>query len=336
MTPLLVPQRTWLIYDSTKLKCWQDCNRKYFYEYILGWRPDVPGQDLVFGRSFHVGMAILMEKGYSAESLAEAATAIEEDYRKDFDLASDDIYFPKTPGNAINALIGYAQRYKNDFEKFKVLHTEIGGTVPIRHDRVMHFKMDTILQSLENGKYSSLEHKTTKSSFNRQYNDQWYLSVQTGAYNHVLNCLYNYEEVGGVIINSIQLLKTKCDYQRIPIRKTVEGLEAWLWDVNYYIDRIGEEMSALVDCEEEDNVLNCFVRNTENCTKYWGCPYHNFCMSWANPLRHITDIPTGFREEFWDPSSIEVKEKMDLSMATDFEIQETLAYEERRSDEPTS
>ena len=54
-------------------------------------------------------------------------------------------------------------------------------------------------------------------------------------------------------------------------------------------------------------MLMCFPMNTESCTKYFGCAYHDFCQAWPNPLQHCEEPPLGFKIEHWDPTEGESK-----------------------------
>lgn len=58
--------------------------------------------------------------------------------------------------------------------------------------------------------------------------------------------------------------------------------------------------------------MMAFPMNDTSCTDFFGCPYHDYCMSWQNPLQRCGEPPLGFREEFWDPSAMETTHKKDL------------------------
>ena len=89
-------------------------------------------------------------------------------------------------------------------------------------------------------------------------------------------------------------------------------MNVWLWNVNNYMDQVDRETDRLSFCKESDDVLMAFPLNPGSCTKYRGCQYHDFCMSWANPLKRCFEPPLGFKVEFWDPSAREVANKMNL------------------------
>ena len=50
-----------------------------------------------------------------------------------------------------------------------------------------------------------------------------------------------------------------------------------------------------------DDILRAFPKNTESCTKYFGCPYADFCQAWMNPLQRCQEVQPGFKLDFWDP-----------------------------------
>jgi len=317
--------RTWNIHDASKLNEYLECPRKYFYHYVLGWVSDKPNNDLVFGASWHKAMEYLLLNGYELRSVAEAADLFIGLYRKDFPEESDELFVPKTPSNAIEALSIYTNEYRNDHSEFEVLYTEISGTVPLAEDVIMHFRMDNILKKIkpEDGRsIFSLEHKTSGKGKSRQWEDQWILSEQIGTYTHVIHCLYPPEEVLGIKMNGAFFLKTKLDFARMPCYRNRESMQVWLWNTLLWIDAIRWNFDALSECNDSEDVLMAFPMNPQSCTKYWGCAFHDFCIAWPNPLRRCDHPPIGFKQEFWDPSAIETTHKMDLGKTIDSMMEE--------------
>jgi len=250
----------------------------------------------------------------------EASDVFLEVYREEFPEDTDELFEPKTPANAIEALVKYVAKYPRDLEEFKVLYTEISGTVPIRRDKVLHFRMDSILEELNDnrGKFS-FEHKTKGGYFNSQWENQWVLSEQNGVYHHVLYCLFPPEEVVGVRINGASFAKTKSgctiNFTRVPIYKSKDSMRVWYWNSLYWVSQIEEEFQRLEECKDSDEVMMAFPMNSQGCTKYFGCPYHDFCIAWPNPLRRCDHPPLGFKEEFWDPRKLTSTHQMDLDQA---------------------
>ncbi len=297
----IVPQHR--IYDSTKIQNLLDCPRQYFYEYVLGWRPEKPNVHLEFGSAWHLAMEHLLLHGYTPESVYEAWVKLEAYYRKFFPPELDSSNAPKNPGNALTALAEYCKYYRED--EFKPLYTEIAGTISINDEDTLHFRMDSVLETSFGIK--SREHKTG-SQLSRQWTDQWRNSIQCGTYNHVLYCLFPPSEVWGVEINGAIFNKTKMQFQRVPARRSPEMMQVWLSTVNFWVSLIKSEMNLLFnDCSEDDSILTAFPLNPQACTKYFGCKYIDYCTSWPNPLREAHEPPIGMKVEHWDPTADESK-----------------------------
>ena len=92
-------------------------------------------------------------------------------------------------------------------------------------------------------------------------------------------------------------------------------MQAWFWNVNHWFDMIQWEFERLGQCKESDPVMMCFPMNTENCTKYFGCAYHEMCRRWANPLQHIEEPPWGMKIEHWNPADEEKSAKKVFHLA---------------------
>ena len=186
---MIKPHETWSVIDSTKIQTALDCERKFFYNYILGWQSTAPNNHLVFGSAWHVAMEHMLLHGYEAHHVKDAYNKFLEEYRKDFDKDTDDQFAPKDPDNALSALVGYAVEHEDDHEKYEVLFTETSGTVLLTEDDIIYFKTDSILRERKGERrYLSMEHKTG-SRTGRVWEDQWLLKTQVGTYNHVLNCM---------------------------------------------------------------------------------------------------------------------------------------------------
>jgi hypothetical protein len=302
---------TWDILDSSKLKCFMTCPRQYFYQYILGWRLDTPNTHLVFGQAWHEAMEHILLHGKDEQAIQGAYEKFLAKYREHFPEETDESRAPKTPENVLRGLVEYCNKYDGD--AFEVLYTEVAGTVPIDERRLLHWRMDNISRNKEKGIFS-LEHKTAYT-LDSKWQDSWQLSIQTGLYLHVLYCIYSVEDVWGILINGAcfrnapRIKKDGTPYAtdrgneflRVPIQKTKEMMQVWMWTMQHYLDMLEWNMEQLSESKVDDPVMMAFPCNTENCTKYGRCPYMDFCTSWANPLQRCHDIPYGFVEEWWDP-----------------------------------
>lgn len=319
----LVKHPTWDIMDSSKVDELANCPRKFFYRYILGWESDVANNDLVFGESWHKAMEYLMLNGATTKNVEPAFRCFMGEYRKVFSQETDEIFHPKNPRGAMEALYSYVANYQD--EKLNVKYTEISGTAPINVNRTITFRLDSIVHNPADGKYYSYEHKTTGLSANI-WAGQWELSFQIGTYSHVLYCLYPPEQVGNVIVNGAIFKKTKAlqfEFIRVPIYKTHGQIYNWLFNINRYFDLYEQELAWLEeDCSksEKGEPMSAFPMNPKSCYDYFReCPFHPFCVAWNNPLEHIYQVPLGFRVNYWNPVEKESKVIMNLADTGDKE-----------------
>jgi len=296
------------ILDSTKLQDASACRRKFMFAHVFGWRSAYPNNHLVFGSAWHLAMAYLLEKGYSIENIGDAYAIFEEEYRKDFSPDTDDMFFPKVPYVVLTNLAKYVLQYKEIDGEYKTLHIEVAGSVPILYGYRLHFKLDSILQHITSGMYSSREHKTG-SRLSQAWRDQWCSKIQTGTYQHVLMCMYDKELVEGISINGAIFTSGikkagKVEFERVPVRRSDLMMEVWLHNVSELAADISDDIAELredFNNHVRDEVLSLFPMNTETCGGYNGCLYKDMCTSWGNPLRYIDSIPSGFEERFWNP-----------------------------------
>lgn len=315
------PQPTWDVLDSSKLSDYFTCPRMFFYSHVLGWRTTTPKHDLYFGECWHKAREFMLLHGY--DDVVGAYRAFIDPYRLEYPEETDELYTPKDPVCVGLAINGFSINYPRDLRDNKVLFTETSGTVPINFEgRKLHYRMDSIMQRNEDGKIFSWDHKSTKR-FSQTWANYFLLSTQTGTYTHCLYCLYPIEQVLGIEYcgTCFEFLKRgsrnrdagyHVSYQRVNAFKTPDQMNAWLWTVNSLVDEIERDFDRLSDCEEADAVLMAFRMNPESCSKYWGCIFHDFCLSWPNPLQRCFEPPPGFKVEFWDPREIETTNKMDL------------------------
>ena len=314
---------TWQIVDSSKLDTFQRCKRKFFYQYILGWRPDLPAHDLYFGECWHKAREYQLLYGY--DKYFYAFDLFESEYRKEFPEETDELYRPKDPVAVLTALEKFAVERPNDLKDNEVLLTETSGTVPIDiKGRVLHYRMDSVLKRKEDGKIFSWDHKSRKKSFNRQWAEQFQLSLQNGTYTHCMYCMYPIQDVLGVEFcgtafdylvrgSKVRPQGYNIEFLRVPAFKPPDQMNAWLWTVNDLYNELEHEMVRLSYCKEDDQVMMAFPMNDTSCTEYWGCEYHDYCISWQNPLQRCDQPPLGFREEFWDPSAMKTTNKKILT-----------------------
>lgn len=288
------------IIDSTKIRTFQDCPRKFFFEYVLGWRGEGVNVHLVFGSAVHKAMEQLLRNAYS--DICSAYDAFLLEYRKDISEDMDALFYPKAPASVPTLLAEYVKRYKYE-DNFDVLHTEVVATLPVGVDksgerRIVYVKLDALLKGKKG--YFDRDFKTAGKENLKE--DDWYpLSTQMNLYHLFLNAYYPPEKVYGVEVDKLIVKKTGVDFTRIPVRKSPDMQEAFVTDLNHHLDMLDWNFEMLAEAKDTDPSLKAFPRNTESCTKYFGCPYLDFCKVWPNPLRKADTVQPGFKVSYWDP-----------------------------------
>ena len=319
---MIEPKPTWEIIDSSKLMTFERCRRMFFYEYILGWRPDIPKQDLWFGECWHKAREYQLLHGY--DKYLEAFELFESCYREKFPEETDDLYRPKDPFAVLMALEKYYLERSSDLVDNEVLLTETSGTVPINFEGLkLHYRMDSVLRRRYDDRIFSWDHKSKKRTFNRQWSEQFQLSIQNGTYTHCMYCLYPVEQVLGVEFcgTAFDYLSRgskqrpagyHVDFLRVPAFKPPDQMNSWLWTVNDLYSEVMREMDRLTHCTEGDAVMMAFPMNDTSCSDFFGCPYHDYCISWQNPIQRCDFPPLGFVEDHWNPSEMQTTNKKDL------------------------
>lgn len=328
---MLIPYHSsWEILDASKLEEFDSCPRSFFYKYILGWRPDIPAHDLHFGTSWHDAREYQLIHGY--DKIDEAFEAFLTTYREVFDESTDDYYRPKCPEGVKHALANFALTYHDDLELNELLRnpdtnepfTEISGTVPISDNRVLHFRMDSLLRNKKTGKIFSWDHKSSSTYIKyNAWDNQFQLKLQNGTYTHCMYCIFPVDDVLGVefdgcgfeyLSRGSRARPAGCYsiLKRVPAFKSKQEMNVWLWLVNELYDRIEIEMDKLSRCKEGDNIMQAFPLSPNSCSKYRGCPFFDLCINWPNPLRRCQEPAMGFKQEFWDPTTIKSRNKLNL------------------------
>lgn len=312
--PFPIPiHATWDIIDSSKLTTYMQCPRKFFYRYLLGWTPTAPNNHLIFGSAWHMAMEHLLIERFSAQAIEEAKELFYVYYRSFFDERTDELFVPKTPLNALQSIMDYAQRFAHELREYEVLHTEMAGLVMVSEQRTMTFKCDAILRTAQGAPFG-LDHKTSQRKYGN-WGDHWTMSTQMLTYLHALHCLFpDRDDLSMLVRCAFFYVKSPTDFCDHPINKSLDQMTTWLARTNAWLDRLESDMAELPYCSDGDQVLDAFPPNDTACFNYGRqCAYFDFCNTWSNPLQRTDVVPIGFVQEFWDPlARPEIRERVDL------------------------
>lgn len=315
---VIQPHESWNVIDSSKLSCFMECPRKYFFNHVLGWRSSFPNNHLVFGTSWHLAMEHLMREKYTDLALEQAKELFMYSYRSELPAQFDDDFRPKDPANALNTLDEYHQKYyKIDTSQYEVLHTEVGGTVLIGADMPITFRLDAILYDKNREVFIDLDHKTSQRKMSN-WKELFSMSPQMILYLHVMHCLYGGEsklppEIQ--IRHSFFYRSKPTEFEESQITKSEDQMEGLINSLQIWYESLKTNMDILLheDSPSEDT-MSSFHQNLTSCFNYGQpCTYLNICNAWSNPLAHIeSGPPLSMKVEFWDPSKQPVREVINL------------------------
>lgn len=301
------------IIDSTKLRTFKSCPRKYLYNYALCWVPDYPNVHLEFGVAWHLAKEFLLLHGTNSNNVEHAYEEFLGHYRQFFDAESDGDRAPKSPGYAIEALLDYVKKFSAVNNTWKVLGTEIALKCVVGDGYVMSMKMDALIEDA-NGDIWVLDHKT--AGRDSGWDDSWNMSFQMSGYVHAAKRHFG-ERVKGALIDVTLLRKSSCESKRVAIYKSDQEMREWNWTARMDFLTLENEWNNLDVCASSEPLLHCFRKNTESCTQWGRCPYMNLCIACGNPLSNAERVPIGFRKSVWNPHSIEKGWRPRMSLTED-------------------
>ena len=308
---LVQRHHSWKVYDSSKLRAFEVCPRKFFFQYRLGWVSLRPNVNLVHGAAIHDGMEELYrakaqlgsyQAGIEAALAAYLQTYVES-YQEDQDWEENS---PKNPKGAYECFSGFP--YEADV--FKLIGTEIYGSVPISGKRSLIGKLDVLIETPDG--VMVVDHKTSKYQLSDAYIDEQNMSIQFHTY-YLMGMMYALskgfplEAFQGILINYFTFGENKargvyCDHARFVVKKSIEQLEQFMQEANQILDLI--EWNDLLLRKDKKTALSmlAYPRRLSSCLDFFRrCSFYDLCRNVSNPLRLAHQVQPGLKKEFWDP-----------------------------------
>ena len=264
--------------DSTTLRNYLTCPRKFYYTNILGYRKKSPARALEWGIAAHKCLEIF-DKAMALEEPLEQARhkavsyAMTEAAKKLNECPVPDT--ARTPETLTRAVIEYINHYQNDPAKTHIItgvpaveqsfQFSLGITTPGGEDYTYCGHLDKLVNF--SGELWVLDRKTTKTVLSENYFKAFQPDTQMTGY--VLGGkIALQQEVVGVLIDGIQTLVKSTRFARHTTYRTERQLDEFMSNLGQVIKKME------LDAEAES-----FPMNTEACHHYGGCPFRTACAA---------------------------------------------------------
>jgi PD-(D/E)XK nuclease superfamily len=240
------------------------CPRKAEYSIKRKMRKEEEGEALVFGSAIHSALEAFYKATPGTRTLSEMVEA--------FNQAAGELhYLPETEKRSVSnghKILGrYFSTYGNDpwvtYVDEKGPFVERSFELPFKDNLYVHGQIDCALQNTETGEVVICDHKTTSSCSdlinrvkpNTQFSLYAWAAVQMGL------------PVKRVMVNGIQVAKTKSDFLRIFTDRGEDDFRELELSLDYAV-----HLYNRFDQSE------AWPMNTSSCSNYGGCQYLSICQ----------------------------------------------------------
>lgn len=310
------------LYDNTRLSDFRRCPRLYYFRHVLHWVPDYKRIPLTFGSAWHKAMEYVWAKApgilQGGGHIRDVLPGAMEEFLKEWEslgmpriLSAEEEkdLAPRTPRIAQNMLIGYLEsRERTIFRdpSLQVLSIERAFAVPVDPENPDNFYIGLIDKIVRHrGVIKGIEHKTTTqykkgAPFRNSFIDSFSPNSQVDGYQYALHLLYPNEKLGGVWVDAALVHRSEEGFLFIPVEQQTQMLDAWLWDVQYWIAMVNASHEDLQKVRPDHRVMTAFPKRTEACFDYGSpCAYLGQCKAWSNPVGK--PLPPNMKIEHWNP-----------------------------------
>lgn len=257
-------------YSNSYLDRYRECPLACLYHYELKLRKREEGAEshhMAYSRAMHEGLRLL----YLGSTLREAQDAFLTTYPRQLDTFDA----AKTRQNGVTCLNLYAQRWKEEDRRYRVLEVE---ALDRREDGFV-VKLDLVWQSLDTEQIYGVDHKVTGKYLNFDYWKQFEPNSQIVEY--VGRIREKYKFCDGFIVNAIAIRWLQkaskngpaglwCNFERQTFNVNESQRAADLKSRQYWIDRV-----------EHSKQTDLWGMNTKSC---YFCEYRDLCKAgWFYP-----------------------------------------------------
>lgn len=276
---------------------WMTCKRLYYYKRIKKYEKTAYNMPFIVGRVVHEGLAAVLAKKPNA---IEIMTAVYKKERKaameQFVLSTEQLEeLDMQEFTTKGMLLAYQHKYAQMIKDTQLMGSEVEGAVDLGNDVTFVIKLDNIVKIRKKKVLHEL--KTTKQ-ITPDYIKRIQTDIQTAAYFHIHNIIFEDEKIDEVMYDVIR--KPSIHRKKASKHKPAETKEAFLlrlqeWykqsgnDSVFHIERfktpgISAEdiINTLLKVSEEmlrSKTKDDYYQDFDKCHSYYGdvCPMYSLC-----------------------------------------------------------
>lgn len=281
---------------------WQNCPRKFFFQFVLRLLPVTVGKALIYGGAFHEAKAawyLSGDMGKVLETFEEYMVGMRSGF-------ADDSDFEALMWKGPILLEQWISEFGEDDLKYYdvvCVEKEVVLEIPETFDYVFTTRPDTVLRSKGNGKIIIMETKTSGSSWLQTDRDVR-MGDQATAYTWAVQSLFPDDKIMGVqpdiaywnsksnSIDNIKLVRPELVY------RTQDDVVQFIVGMKSNMEAIADGVARLY--EGEDPVA-AFPPNRSWCSAFFReCEYADVCRKNWKPRGRGKKMPRAPHGFFWD------------------------------------
>lgn len=288
--------------DSTMLKTFRECPRKFELEYLQHWKIKHPSVHLHAGAAFATGLEVTRREFYENQQPADIAldkgmAALMQKYG-DFDPGDS----PKSLARMLGALEYYFEAFPLQTDPMQPFEwmpgrkgIEFTFAVPLSFDHpetgepLIYTGRSDMIGQMGDGLY--IEDDKTTSSLGPAWSSQWDMRSQFTGYAWAAR--QSGLQIAGILVRGISILKTKYDHAQCITYRPEWMIQRW----EHQVIRDLTRMEAMWHEGYFDYNLD------ESCNGYSGCLFRRVCLS-NNPEVWLEN---DYERRVWDPLAHEEK-----------------------------
>lgn len=290
------------VIDSSMLKDFVDCPRKFYYRHVLGLRKKHLAADDIAHLDWGTLWHLLMEVYNTTGDPVQALRALD-NRRWPSSLVAEIDKHGRSKTRMIQFFLEYVERFSDHDEMryetvrneqfFDVFNEELGIRWSGRIDKIVRRK------GRRGSSYLVWDYKTT-SRMGPNFFAQYEYSFQLPGYVWAVNQLLT-EPVYEIEIDVLYTLKASHDFFRRPIRYSQPQLDEWVRNTKQILER----MYYLRDHHLHNP--DAWTLHWNECTRYGLCQFSDVCFTPPNNDDRLIVLGDDYVEDRWNPLEREVE-----------------------------